>query len=331
LSVVDPRRFVIQQHDATRLHWDLRLEHDGVLRSWALPRGIPWNPEENRLAVATEDHPLAFLDDEGDAVDPGYGAGRMANWDSGTYEPHKMEDEKVVVTLYGDRVSGTYALFSMRGSRDWLIHRMDPPADEARVAVPIGVVPMRPSTGPLPEDDGWVYEPRWHGIRATLTDDTGRIIVLDAAGENISLQFPEIRRIGRAIGHLEVILDGVIVPVDDKGAVRHDRVGLARRLPIGSDSGARNAARTAPVVFMAFDLLWVEGHPITAQPWELRRRRLDDLRLDGPGWRTSPTMALEETFELETGVVAKRRDAPYRIATEPPGPRSPDWVEIVEP
>mgnify|MGYP001825882610 FL=1 len=326
----EPRRFVIQQHDATRLHWDLRLEQDGVLRSWALPRGVPWNPKENRLAVATEDHPLEFLDDEGDGVDPGYGSGRMTNWDTGTYEPHKMEDEEVVVTLHGDRVSGKYALFSMRGSRDWLIHRMDPPTDDNRVPVPIGVIPMRATTGALPEGDGWVYEPRWHGIRATVTDDTGRVVILDAAGEQLSTKFPEIRRIGRALGHLEVILDGVIVPVGDDGAVRHDRAGLARRLRIGSDSGARNAARTAPVVFMAFDLLWIEGRAVTAQPWELRRRQLDDLRLDGPGWRTSPTMALDETFELITGVVAKRRDSPYRIGTAPPGPRSPDWIDVLD-
>ena len=100
------RRLVIQEHDATRLHWDLRLEHEGVRRSWALPRGVPWDPKENRLAVATEDHSLDFLDCEGDAVEPGYGAGRMTNWDSGTYEAHKFEDDKVVVTLTGNRVSG---------------------------------------------------------------------------------------------------------------------------------------------------------------------------------------------------------------------------------
>jgi bifunctional non-homologous end joining protein LigD len=324
--VAENQRFVIQQHDATRLHWDLRLEHQGVLRSWALPRGIPWNPKENRLAVATEDHSLEFLDYEGDAVDPGYGAGRMTNWDAGTYHAHKFEDEKVVVTLTGNRVGGKYALFSMRGGRDWLIHRMDAPADPGRVPVPLGVKPMRASTGTLPEDDGWIYEHRWNGIRATVTNDTGRVIILNAATDNLSMNFPEIRRIGRAIGHLEVILDGVIVPIDPTTrSICHDRRGLTRRLRITSDSGARNASRTAPAVFVAFDVLWVEGHPVTSQPWDLRRRQLDDLRLDGPGWRVSPVMSLDETFDTEPGVVAKRRPSSYQV-----GATTLDWIETLD-
>src|ERR687891_108635 len=104
-------RFVVQQHDATRLHWDLRLEHDGVLASWALPRGVPAHPDENRLAVHTEDHPLEYLDFEGEIPRGNYGAGRMRIWDRGTYVCHKWEPRKVVVTLEGERVSGRYALF----------------------------------------------------------------------------------------------------------------------------------------------------------------------------------------------------------------------------
>lgn len=316
------RRFVIQQHDATRLHWDLRLEHEGVLRSWALPRGVPWNPKENRLAVATEDHSLDFLDHEGDDADPGYGTGRLSMWDRGTYEAHKWRDDEVIVTLDGSRVSGKYALFSMRGSRDWLIHRMDPPVDDGRVPVAYGIVPMRASVGELPEDGGWVYEPCWRGVRAIVTDDTGRVVITDVTGADISLQFPEVRRIGRALGHRELILDGVIVPAD----LSHGRAGLARRMRIRSDSGARNASRTAPMVFVAFDVLWVDGRPITGLPWELRRRQLDDLRLDGPGWRTSPIGSLEDAFgwiDTGGGAVAKRPDAPYEIATT-----TPHWIEI---
>lgn len=335
----DVRRFVIQQHDATRLHWDLRLENDGVLLSWALPRGVPWNPKENRLAVRTEDHSLEFLDHEGDDFDGRFGAGRSTQWDSGTFELHKLEPEvdptKLVITLAGKRVSGRYSLFSMRGSRDWLIHRMDPPVDEGRRAVPIGVAPMTATDGDLPDEvaagspegsDGWACERRWNGIRAIVTDDTGRVVISDAGADDISVHFPEIRRIGRAIGHRELILDGVIVPIDpDDGQVRHDRSGLERRMRIGSDSGARNASRTAPVVFMAFDILWSDGHPLTGLPWELRRRQLDDLRLDGPGWRTSPILEPDEVFETldsgETGIVAKRMASTYDV-----GATSPDWI-----
>jgi bifunctional non-homologous end joining protein LigD len=120
------RRFVIQQHDATRLHWDLRLEHDGVLLSWALPRGLPWDPGRNHLAVHTEDHPLEYLTFEGDIPDGSYGAGMMTVWDQGTYEPEKIEDRKVVVVLHGGRSRGRFALFQTRG-RDWI-----PPAATRR-------------------------------------------------------------------------------------------------------------------------------------------------------------------------------------------------------
>jgi bifunctional non-homologous end joining protein LigD len=140
------------------------------------------------------------------------------------------------------------------------------------------------------------------------------------------MRFPEVRRIGRAIGHREVILDGVIVPIDPAdGHLLEDSSGLDRRLRIGSDSGARNASRTAPVVFVAFDILWVEGRPITSLPWELRRRQLDDLRLDGPGWRTNDVLSLDAAFEAldhtVCGIVAKRAAATYAINTT-----STDWI-----
>ncbi|MEM9042927.1 MAG: DNA polymerase ligase N-terminal domain-containing protein [Actinomycetota bacterium] len=184
----DRRRFVIQQHDATRLHWDLRLEHQGVLRSWALPRGVPWNPAENRLAVATEDHSLDFLDiDEErgrDDSDPGYGRGRLTDWDRGTYETHKWEDEKVVITLEGRRATGKYALFSMRGTKDWLIHRMDPPVDADRQPVPTALEPMRATAATrgeiealVAEPDGWVFETARPGLRVIVTVDHGRVTI----------------------------------------------------------------------------------------------------------------------------------------------------------
>src|SRR5918996_4745874 len=92
---------VIQQHDAARLHWDLRLEHEGVLLSWALPRGLPWDPGQNHLAVHTEDHPLEYLTFEGHIPEGSYGGGDMFVWDTGTYQAEKIEDRKLTVTLDG--------------------------------------------------------------------------------------------------------------------------------------------------------------------------------------------------------------------------------------
>ena len=109
------------------MHWDLRLERDGVLASWAVPKGIPMDPHENRLAVHTEDHPLEYLAFEGKIPKVEYGGGNMGVWDAGTYQTHEWTDKKVVVTFVGERVVGRYALFQT-GGRNWMIHRMDPPA-----------------------------------------------------------------------------------------------------------------------------------------------------------------------------------------------------------
>ena len=137
----DPgNRFVIQEHHARRLHWDLRLERDGVLVSWALPRGVPDHPDANRLAVHTEDHPLSYIEFSGEIPKGQYGAGRMTIWDAGTYEAEKFEAEKVVVRLNGRRVSGRYALFRTRGD-DWMIHRMDPPDPDRDPYWPFGISP----------------------------------------------------------------------------------------------------------------------------------------------------------------------------------------------
>jgi bifunctional non-homologous end joining protein LigD len=110
-------RFVIQEHHARRLHWDLRLEHDGVLASWAVPRGIPPAPERNHLAVRTEDHPLEYLEFHGEIPAGQYGAGTMAIWDRGTYEEHKFRDDEVMITFHGERVRGRYVRLRTPGDK----------------------------------------------------------------------------------------------------------------------------------------------------------------------------------------------------------------------
>src|SRR4051812_9323488 len=118
-------RFVVQEHHARSLHWDLRLERDGALASWAVPKGIPPDPRKNHLAVRTEDHPIEYLDFHGEIPAGEYGAGTMAIWDSGTYDTHKWRDKEVMVPFHGERLQGRYVLFRT-DEKNWMIHRMDP-------------------------------------------------------------------------------------------------------------------------------------------------------------------------------------------------------------
>ena len=313
----DERRFVIQQHDATRLHWDLRLEHEGVLLSWALPRGLPWDPERNHLAVHTEDHPLEYLTFEGHIPEGSYGAGMMTVWDTGTYQAEKIEDRKLVVVLDGERSRGRYALFQTDG-RNWMIHRMDPPEDPTRRHPPERFSLMEAEPGPAPSGGGWALETRWQGQRCVLTSSGGVVDLVTAGGEAIDDHFPEVRPIGRALGATEVVLDGVLAAPDGGDAY------LRRRLEARSDSTRRRLARDQPVAFVAFDLLWLDGHPLGERPWRERRERLDELALEGPAWTTpsayegdpAPLVQAAATSGVET-LVAKRIDAPYDPSLRP--------------
>jgi bifunctional non-homologous end joining protein LigD len=324
-DIVDPapgggqeRRFVIQQHDATRLHWDLRLEHDGVLLSWALPRGLPWDPRRNHLAVHTEDHPLQYLTFEGHIPDGNYGAGRMTVWDEGTYVAEKLTDSKLTVVFDGRRAQGRYALFQTDG-RNWMIHRMDPPADPERRHPPERYQLIQPGPGPAPRGraQGWAIESFWPGLRCVLVSSGGVVDLLAQGRDPVTPYFPEVRTVGRALGFTELALDGVVTAAGG-------RPRLERRLGAGSDSTRRRLARDEPVSFVAVDLLWQDGHPTTAKPWHERRRLLEDLALEGPAW-TTPSAITEDVPAVlaaaaRTGVgrlVAKRTDAPYEPRADP--------------
>jgi bifunctional non-homologous end joining protein LigD len=106
-------RFVIQEHHASSLHWDFRLEHEGVAPSWAVPKNVSTNRGERRLAVQVDDHSLAYMRHEGP---------RVKIWDEGTYDLEKWEDDKIVFELHGKRVEGRYALIRTDG-KNWLIHK----------------------------------------------------------------------------------------------------------------------------------------------------------------------------------------------------------------
>lgn len=316
------RRFVIQQHDATRLHWDLRIEHDGTLPSWALPKGVPWTPDQDHLAVRTEDHPLEYLRFHGEIPEGEYGAGRMTIWDEGTHDVVKWEDRKVVVDLRGRRARGRYALFATGsdGDRNWLIHRMDPPEDPTRRSPPTDLRPMRAVAGEPPSGPGWAWEACWAGRRVLLTNEPGDTRIAAGDGEDLGDRFPELRRMGRAIGATEVVLDGFVV---DGGSG-----ALAARLR-AAPSSIRRLAADRPVQLVLFDVLWWEGHPVTERPWHERRDLLESLGLGGGPWSTPSAHVGDGTDVLAAArgagveaLVAKRVDSPYH-----PGEANEDWIE----
>lgn len=330
-------RFVVQEHHATRLHWDLRLEHDGVAVSWAVPNGIPEDPKDNRLAVHTEDHPLEYLDFSGDIPKGSYGAGTMRIWDRGTYERHKFDDDKVEITFHGERLSGRYGLFPLKRrkgeppGKDWMIHRMDPASDPAREPMPAQLQPMLARAGALPragDDAGWAFEIKWDGVRALAYSTPGRIRFESRNGNDITASYPELRALNRALSSHGAILDGEIVAFDEDG--RPSFGLLQSRMHVTSDSAARRRAKEVPVAYIVFDLLWLDGHPLLDLPYAGRRARLHELGLDGPAWRTPEHVVGDGAAVLEAsvangleGVVAKRLDSTYE-----PGRRSAAWLKV---
>jgi bifunctional non-homologous end joining protein LigD len=325
----DRPRFVVQEHSARSLHWDLRLEHDGVLWSWAVPKGIPDDPDDNHLAVRTEDHPLEYLEFHGQIPEGEYGAGTMTIYDQGTYEPEKLRDNEVIAVFHGERMSGRYALFRT-GGKNWMIHRMDPPADPGREPMPEKLEPMLSRIGSLPADaDGrWAYEVKWDGIRALAWIEGGRVRLCSRNGNDITSRYPELRDLGRALGARPAILDGEIVAFDAEGRPSFER--LQSRMHLASDAAVRRAVRDVPIAYVLFDVLYLDGRQLCARPYHERRELLESLDLRGPHWqtpayRTGDAEALLR-FSAERGlegVVAKRIDSRYE-----PGRRSAAWIKV---
>src|SRR4051794_12206954 len=250
------RRFVVQERSARAMHGDLRLEHEGTLASWAVPKGIPADPKRNNLAVRTEDHPLEYLDFHGEIPEGSYGAGTMRIFDRGTFELHKWRAKEVMVTFHGERVQGKYVLFHTNG-KNWMIHRMDPPVDPTAEPLPEWIEPMLARPGGLPGDDGWAYEIKWDGIRAVAYIEGGRMRLMSRRHTTITPTYPELRELGRALGTHAAVLDGEIVSFE-AGLPRFQR--LQKRMNLSSEAQVRRVAAAEPVVYMIFDLLWLDGH-----------------------------------------------------------------------
>lgn len=196
--------------------------------------------------------------------------------------------------------------------------------------MPERIEPMMAKLGsaiPKP-DTAWGFEFKWDGIRALAYVEGGRVRLVSRSGEDITPRYPEVHAMGRAIGSREVILDGEVVALDDKGRPSFEQI--QQRMGLTSESQVRRTMKLVPVTYMVFDLLWQDGHALMPLPYTERRRMLADLKLAGDSWQTPPygqgggQAMLEASAQtgLE-GIMAKKLSSPYE-----PGRRTGAWIKI---
>jgi bifunctional non-homologous end joining protein LigD len=319
--------FVVQEHHARALHWDFRLERDGALVSWAVPKGVPLDPGTRRLAVQTEDHPLEYAAFEGAIPPREYGGGAVTVWDRGHYDTEKWKDDEVKVVLHGERVRGRYVLIRT-GAKNWIMQRLDD-ADARRQPPPELVRPMLAVPGTLPaENSGWAFEFKWDGIRTVAYVTGGRIRLMSRNDRDVTVSYPELRHAGEVLGSRDAVLDGEIVAFDDAG--RPSFGHLQRRMHVAGATKARRLAEEVPVVYLVFDLMYFDGRSTVGLPYRARRELLDTIGLTADGVVVPPwfegggadvlAASRHQGFE---GVVAKRLESTYQ-----PGRRSRDWVKV---
>ena len=353
--------FVIQRHQARRLHYDFRLERDGVLVSWAVPKGVPKPGERNHLAVHVEDHPLEYASFEGDIPKGEYGAGHVDIWDHGTYETEKWRDDEVIVTLHGSPDGGLggapakVALIrtGMGGDADnWLIHRMEleapegpaargesrtqrprarPRAAERDRSKPVRTSRRRPAKteyAPMlaelgsidrpPRGEELAVEMKWDGWRVLASVSGGTTRLLSRNGKDLTERFPEFADLA-GIVRGDAVLDGEVIAVDRRG---YPDFGLLQR--------RMRDAKPAPVRYMLFDILALDGEELISLPYRERRAILewavegDDVVQVPPALDVSIEEGLERARELRLeGIVVKDPEAHYY-----PGRRSEAWTKL---
>jgi bifunctional non-homologous end joining protein LigD len=315
--------FVVQRHDARRLHYDFRLERDGALASWAVPKGVPLEPGQQNLAVHVEDHPLEYATFEGEIPKGQYGAGSVEIWDSGTYE--LVEEKKnggLTVRLHGKRLDGTWALIPAKLSGDeknWLIIRKKEEAGSAPRPVSARTyVPMLATLAEdIPRGAGWLFEVKWDGYRAIAKVSGGEATLTSRNGNDLTARFLNVaKEVAKAVKTPAAVLDGEVCALDEAGR--------------SSFSAMQQGKAGTPLVYYVYDLLEVEGEPLVDLPLVERRKRLEKL-LD----KRNRCVRLSEAFDdgaalLEAaeqqgleGIVAKRLDSRYIQ-----GKRTRDWLKI---
>jgi bifunctional non-homologous end joining protein LigD len=325
--------FVIHQHYATRLHHDVRLEMhrpggEPVLVSWAVPKGLPRRRGTRALAVRTEDHPFAYGTFTGSIPSGNYGAGEVRIFDAGTYEIVKRDTEKITFRLQGTRLMGVYHLVKTsqgEGKEQWLALLSSDERPSQAVAPPLEPM-LATLIGEVFDDPAWLYEPKWDGVRAlAICDDETKLV--SRLGNTVTVGYPELSGLHDRLVALDAIIDGEIVALE--GAVPSFQK-LQRRMHVRDERQLSILARNSPVTFMAFDLIYLDGTNLTAEPLSERRRLLEETVVPNERLQVSPAVFGEGTALFEAaksqsleGIVAKKITSIYE-----PGRRSQAWLKI---
>ena len=308
---------MVQRHDARRLHYDFRLEREGVLASWAVPKGVPLEPGEQHLAVHVEDHPLEYGSFEGEIPKGNYGAGTVEIWDRGTYELlEEKKDGGLTVRLHGRRLEGTWALVPAHLSGDeknWLILRKR--EDGVASVKPRLYRPMLATlTEQLPRGDEWEFEPKWDGYRVVGYVRGGEAKLLSRNGNDLTQRFESVaKELVKALRTPDAVVDGEVVALDAAGRSSFSAM----------QQGSRQLA------YEVFDVLEADGEPLLDRPLTERRARLEKLLARNPVVQLSGSFADGDAlFEAAQeqgleGVVAKHTSSRYVE-----GGRGRDWLKI---
>ncbi|WP_424495279.1 DNA ligase D [Salinimicrobium sp. GXAS 041] len=343
-------RFVIQRHKATRLHYDLRLEMEGVLKSWAVPKGPSMNPGDKRLSIQTEDHPIKYLTFHGTIPKGNYGAGEMVIWDEGTYESSLEEDElslpqqlqkgNLKIRFFGAKVKGVFALVHTNRGKEqnqWLLIKKedefstdlhydaenfnDSISEEKEVKQLQNTDFIKPMLATKASDifnkADWIYELKWDGYRALANVSEGKVDLYSRNGISFKQKFASIYENLKSIPH-DVILDGEIVALNEDGLPNFQSLQNYQTNPVGE------------LRYYVFDLLFLNGHNIMHLPLLERKSLIEDVIEDVPQvYYCDHIDTMGKSFYEKTvdagmeGVIAKKGDSEYI-----PGSRSANWLKI---
>ncbi len=310
--------FVVQRHDARRLHYDFRLERHGVLASWAVPKGVPLEPGVRALAVHVEDHPLDYGGFEGEIPKGQYGAGTVEIWDRGTYELlEEKPDGGLTVRLHGERLEGTWTLIPAHldgKEQNWLLVRKR----DGDFALRNDYRPMLATlAAELPRGDDWLYEVKWDGYRALGYVRNGVAKLVSRNGNDLTERFPDVARaLGQAMKSPDGVVDGEVCALDEQGRP--------------SFSAMQQGKSGTPLVYAVFDVLEIDGKPVIDRPLTDRRELLEQL-LDTRGSVVQISGAFDDGEALYTaaveqqleGVMAKKCSSRYCE-----GKRTRDWLKV---